>query len=113
MQLAGLSSSDLDLGNFDSLVRFQPQQSQDVRSFDPPSLVLSDEAGRLVVFVIAWNCAGGSDRTVFVMVVPHAEMCDLFRPASFAQPEFEPDFAGDVISQIVPAGVDEQFRTRR
>ena len=113
VQLAGLSRCDLDSGNLDALVRFQSQQSQDVRGFDLPSLVLSDEAGRLIVFVIAWNCASGSDRTVFVMVVPHPEMCDLFRSASFAQPEFETDFASDVVSQIMPAGGDEQFWARR
>ena len=38
----------------------------------------------VVVFVVARNCTGGSDRTICVVVVPHAQMRDLFRSTSCA-----------------------------
>lgn len=82
MQLARLFCSDLDSGNLYSLTRFQPQQSQDVRSFDLPTIAVSSE----IISVVAWNRAGGPGRLVCIMVVPQAKMCDLFHAGFITQP---------------------------
>ena len=85
MQLASLSRGDLDSGDFDGFVRFQSHQSQDVRGFDLPALVLNPESGRSIIVVVAWNIARGPERPISVMIVPNAEMGDLFRSTSISQ----------------------------
>ena len=59
-------------------------------------------------FVVAWNSAGRTDRPVCVMVVPDAEVGHLLNATRLAQLKFEPDFSRDVVSQVMPTGVNEQ-----
>ena len=76
-------------------------------------LILGRLCGRLVALVLSRNRPGGADGSVFVMVVEHTKMSDQLFTAPNSKLEFKPDFSSDVVSQVMPAWVNDQLWTGR